>query len=1259
MRRVIIAIFAVSAFFIFREAIGQQSTSLLSLQYELNESNTPGLFSNPSRAAGVYFYSGSDFIKSAFTVDQNDGTLTYLIAKNDVLTFAGVYGDGSGEVSFNSPEGVDVDAAGNIYVADTGNNQIVRLNMNFNNGVIAYVSTISGIANPVDVVITNGTFWVLSESQSQVSEYSSSGSLLYSLGGSGSGNGQFSSPRGISARFFNGGISSSDIYVADTGNDRVVMFTKGSSSGTYSAWYAIPIANSSLSDVASDPDGNAYVMDQGQGRLHVAGWFGKDYLGYSSESFNQPRNVNFAPGYYELGTIEAWTTGSGVSQYAVGVEILNLSANVGSANITFSYILIANASMTGEVKNSSGQVIKNLVTNAGLPAYANQQHVWDRTDNNGNSVPDGQYTFVLTASTSHGQHTSSVSFSLSGGGGGDTTPPVISSVSAGNISSSGATITWTTDESSDSQVEYGLTTSYGNTTSLNTSLVISHSVSLSALSASTLYHYRVKSKDASGNLAVSGDFTFTTSSGGGGGGGNIAPLATASASSQNVNQGQTANKAIDGVVGGWPGDPTKEWASDNESNGAWLQLNFSQSYSIDKVVLYDRPNVYTQVLGAQLTFSSGSPVNVGALNNAGAAATVTFSARTITWLRFTVTNSAGDDLGLAEIEVFDSGGGGGGGDTTPPVISSVSAGNISSSGATITWTTDESSDSQVEYGLTTSYGNTTSLNTSLVISHSVSLSGLNASTLYHYRVKSNDASGNLAVSGDFTFTTSSGGGGGGGGNIAPLATASASSQNVNQGQTADKAIDGVVDGWPGDPTKEWASVNESNGAWLQLNFSQSYSVDKVVLYDRPNNSTQVLGAQLTFSSGSPVNVGALNNAGAAVTVTFSSRTITWIRFTVTNSAGDDLGLAEMEVFDSGGGGGGDTTPPVISSVSAGNISSSGATITWTTDESSDSQVEYGLTTSYGNTTSLNTSLVISHSVSLSALSASTLYHYRVKSKDASGNLAVSGDFTFTTSSGGGGGGGNIASLATASASSENVNHSQTADKAIDGVVDGWPGDYTKEWASLNESNGAWLQLDFAQSYSIDKVVLYDRPNNSTQVLGAQLTFSSGSPVNVGTLNNAGAGLTVTFSARTITWIRFTVTNSAGTNLGLAEMEVWQASSAPSQNRATAGENAPQQNSLPRAFSLSPPYPNPFNAETVFHLDLPAPGHVAAVIYDLAGHEIKRIYNEMMPPGRQALRWDGKNQAGSAVGTGVYLLRVEYVGNAGWRETAMRKVVLMK
>src|SRR3989441_8215142 len=83
-------------------------------------------------------------------------------------------------------------------------------------------------------------------------------------------------------------------------------------------------------------------------------------------------------------------------------------------------------------------------------------------------------------------------------------------MSASGITSTSATISWTTDEASDSQVEYGTTTAYGQVSALASALVTSHSVGLSGLSASTVYHYRVKSRDAVGNLATSADVTFTT-----------------------------------------------------------------------------------------------------------------------------------------------------------------------------------------------------------------------------------------------------------------------------------------------------------------------------------------------------------------------------------------------------------------------------------------------------------------------------------------------------------------------------------------------------------------------------------------------------------------------------------------------------------------------------------------------------------------------------------------------------------------------------
>ncbi len=92
----------------------------------------------------------------------------------------------------------------------------------------------------------------------------------------------------------------------------------------------------------------------------------------------------------------------------------------------------------------------------------------------------------------------------------------------------------------------------------------------------------------------------------------------------------------------------------------------------------------------------------------------------------------------------------------------------------------------------------------------------------------------------------------------------------------------------------------------------------------------------------------------------------------------------------------DTTAPVISSIAVTNLGNTGATIGWLTNEGATTQVEYGTTTAYGSTSTLSTPLITSHSVALSGLATSTVYHFRVLSRDASNNFATSGDMTLTT-----------------------------------------------------------------------------------------------------------------------------------------------------------------------------------------------------------------------------------------------------------------------
>jgi hypothetical protein len=90
--------------------------------------------------------------------------------------------------------------------------------------------------------------------------------------------------------------------------------------------------------------------------------------------------------------------------------------------------------------------------------------------------------------------------------------PVISSIAASNITTTGALISWTLDRPATGQVEYGTTTAYGHLTTAELSFTYSaHAQQVSGLVAGTLYHYRVRSKDAAGRMSISSDRTFTTS----------------------------------------------------------------------------------------------------------------------------------------------------------------------------------------------------------------------------------------------------------------------------------------------------------------------------------------------------------------------------------------------------------------------------------------------------------------------------------------------------------------------------------------------------------------------------------------------------------------------------------------------------------------------------------------------------------------------------------------------------------------------------
>jgi hypothetical protein len=276
--------------------------------------------------------------------------------------------------------------------------------------------------------------------------------------------------------------------------------------------------------------------------------------------------------------------------------------------------------------------------------------------------------------------------------------------------------------------------------------------------------------------------------------------------------------------------------------------------------------------------------------------------------------------------------------TQPPVISGVSA-SATNAQATMVWTTDQASTSQVEYGLNTSYGTLSTLDISLVTSHSETITGLAPGQTYHYRVHSQNFCGHEAISGDSTITV-------------PVDTTPP--DTFMTGGPSDNGFTctlPVVFDWTG-----------SDPVTATANLVYAYSVDG--------------GAFSAFGSATTVSLSGLADGQHVFAVEARDQagnvdpTPAVVHFTVSTTAG-----------------------PAISGIST-STSAGQATITWITDQPSSSQVNYGLTASYGSSSPVNSSLVTSHSVTLNTLIPDTNYHFQVISSNECLRETASADNTF-------------------------------------------------------------------------------------------------------------------------------------------------------------------------------------------------------------------------------------------------------------------------
>jgi len=123
---------------------------------------------------------------------------------------------------------------------------------------------------------------------------------------------------------------------------------------------------------------------------------------------------------------------------------------------------------------------------------------------------------------------------------------------------------------------------------------------------------------------------------------------------------------------------------------------------------------------------------------------------------------------------------------------------------------------------------------------------------------------------------------------------------------------------------------------------------------------------------------------------------------------------------------------------------------------------------------------------------------------------------------------------------------------------------------------------------------------------------------------------------------------------IIEQSTVQASFVVKCSTGVSGVNEESQNPNIKSFTLFGNSPNPFNPETEISYYLPKDGEVKIVIYNTLGQKIKILVDEFQKAGYRTAPWDGKDESGKAVASGVYFYKVQ-----ADKELQVRKMTLIK
>ncbi len=171
------------------------------------------------------------------------------------------------------------------------------------------------------------------------------------------------------------------------------------------------------------------------------------------------------------------------------------------------------------------------------------------------------------------------------------------------------------------------------------------------------------------------------------------------------------------------------------------------------------------------------------------------------------------------------------------------------------------------------------------------------------------------------------------------------------------------------------------------------------------------------------------------------------------------------------------------------------------------------------------------------------------------------------------------------------------------------GDFMLVWCDNDPEDGA-LHTTFKLSGDGEEIGLFGRLAAGNEEIDSHIFLSQVTNVSEGRETDGAA-----------TWISFTTPTPGASN---------------GDSNDVPGMNISQLNLLPN-------FPNPFNPHTNLCFEIPSEGHVRLEIFDARGRLVARLMDESALAGRYEVVWEGRDQAGRSLASGVYFSRLSFGG----------------